>query len=226
MLLLFSGGLDSYIAWEYLNRPKTLYVALGHRYQDLELERVRELIPDTVVDDRLHLGDLEEEDAHIPLRNAFLALVGSLYDDEVALVVQKGEMDVPDRSPEFFHRMTRLLATLKAPRGVRFFTPFWNWTKTQMVQWYLEAGHDPARLLRTRSCYTPTATGRPCGHCAACFRRWVALTNNGLQEEYENDPLTWEGVARYVARMKQGDYDPVRTRETLAALRRAGYPGI
>ena len=226
MILLFSGGLDSYIAWEYLDRPKTLYVALGHRYQDLELESVKSLVPDTIIDDRLRLGDLEEEDAHIPLRNAFLALVGSLYDDEVALVVQKGEMDIPDRSPKFFYRMTQLLSTLKAPRGVRFFTPFWNWTKTQMVKWYLEAGHDPAKLLATRSCYTRTASGKPCGRCSACFRRWVALVNNDLHEDYEHDILSWEGVTRYVERMKAGEYDPVRAEETFAALRRAGFPGI
>jgi 7-cyano-7-deazaguanine synthase in queuosine biosynthesis len=186
MILLFSGGLDSYIAWHYLNKPKTLYIDLGHRYAAHELEMVNKLIPSTIIDTRLNLADWEEKDANIPLRNAFLVMIASKYDDDVVLVVQKGEMNIPDRSMRFFNYYGDWLSYLWGDgRTVTFSTPFFNMTKTDMVRWYISAGLDTEKLISTRSCYSPGDL--PCGNCAACFRRWVAFTNNNLGEENEQD---------------------------------------
>jgi len=222
MILLYSGGLDSYIAWEFLKRPKTLYVDLGHRYAALERNAIRKTIPETIIEKRrVYLGDVEEEDAHIPMRNAFLVLAAALYDAEIALVVQKGEMDIPDRSPEFFAQMSQLLRTLRGREG-RVFTPFPHLTKTQMVKWYVEQGLDPEALKRTWSCYKAAPPEKHCGRCSACFRRWVALSNNGITEEYQYPPWKWEGVEDYLRRMNAGLYDAERTEETFRALKRVG----
>ena len=94
MLLLYSGGLDSYIAWEYLIRPKTIYFDLGHRYSTHEMKAVHKTIPDTLIDKSLHLGRWEKDDADIPMRNAFMIMLASMYDKEIVLVVQKGEMSI------------------------------------------------------------------------------------------------------------------------------------
>ena len=152
MILLFSGGLDSYIAYHYLEEPKTLYVDLGHRYADKEKEVVNFLLPWTIIDRRLNLGDWEEEDANIPMRNAFLVMIAAKYDPNVVLVVQKGETDVPDRTKSFFREMNTLVAQLTSIK-FNLSSPFFNVTKTQMVKWYLSAGHSVEKLLKTRSCY-------------------------------------------------------------------------
>jgi len=222
MILLFSGGLDSYIAWHYLKKPTTLYCDLGHRYASQEVEAVRELIPSTIIDTRLNLSDKEERDANIPLRNAFLVMIASYYSEEIVLVVQKGEMDIPDRSNIFFKGAGRSLTYLHG-RKIEVLSPFKRFTKSEIVNWYSEYYWGPNdHLLKTRSCFG--AGDKPCGACDACFRRWVAFTNNGIKEEYEKDILLYERIrSHYIPKMLKGEYDKDRTRETFAALSKVGY---
>lgn len=220
MILLFSGGLDSYIAWEFLHRPKTLYFDIGHRYAGNEIEVVRKLIPDTIIDSRLNLADWEEADANIPMRNAFFLMLATHYDKEIVLVVQKGEMDIPDRSPKFFREFGEWMSFLRG-KMVLVSSPFFDMTKTQMVRWYLNHLYKRERLLETRSCYKPTDL--PCGACSACFRRWVAFQNNSLSEEHEKDILLYDKIPEYVTKMQLGKYDVQRTSETFRALEKAGY---
>jgi len=184
-----------------------------------ELEMVRKLIPDTIIDDRLNLADWEEKDANIPLRNAFLVMIASKYDKDVALIVQQGEMNIPDRSLEFFNQFTSTLQLLWGEPAT-VFTPFFTMTKTDMVLWYLNRGFDKDLLISTRSCYSPG--DNPCGNCAACFRRWVAFTNNDLEEEYERPINKFDGLKKYVDKMRRGLYEEKRTDETLMALKKAG----
>lgn len=227
MLVLFSGGLDSYIAYHYCKKefgetPKTLYVDLRHRYAEIEKQAVKDLIPDTIIDRRLTLADWEEPDGNIPMRNAFLLMIGAKYDNELVLVVQRGEMDLPDRSFEFFEYMENLL-TLLNDNYTRLLLPFSGWTKTQMVKWYLDSGLPTYKLFHTESCYSePTNSGYFCGVCSACFRRWVAMSNNGLQEFYNVSPYEGPLVRGYIIKMKAGEYDPARIEETFQALTRAG----
>lgn len=218
MILLFSGGLDSYIAWHFLHEPKTLFCDLGHRYAVHEFPVVKRLVPDTIIDSRLNLADWEEKDANIPLRNAFLVMIASHYDKDIVLVVQRGEMNIPDRSPHFFNSFGEWLSFLREGTYT-VSTPFFAMTKTQMVAWYLNWRHDPEVLKSTRSCYSVGEL--PCGNCAACFRRWVAFYNNDLEEEYEQDIKKYDGIEIYVDKMKRGQYDRKRAEETLLALTKA-----
>ena len=219
MILLFSGGLDSYIAWHYLDRPKTLYCNLGHRYAPHELETVKKLIPATIIDDRLNLADWELRDATIPHRNVFLAMIASHYDKDVILVVQQGEMEIPDRSVKFFNEIAEWIGFLD-DNVVTLSSPFFKMTKTEMVKWYIDEGLDVETLISTRSCFSPGDF--PCGDCAACFRRWVAFTNNDIEEHYVSDITKFSLIQDYIFRMKQGEYDPKRTDETFRALTKAG----
>lgn len=218
MILLFSGGLDSYIAYHFLKRPKTLYAVLGHRYTLHELEMVKKLVPDTIIEDRLNLADWEEKDANIPLRNAFLVMIASYYDEDVVLVVQRGEMDIPDRSIKFFNEFGEWLSFLWG-RITTLSTPFFSMTKTDMVKWYLDHDLPPDLLISTRSCFS--AGDKPCGNCKACFRRWVAFTNNDLVEEYEQPIEKFDGLKKYLDKLNRGEYEEKRAEETLMALRKA-----
>lgn len=218
-LLLYSGGLDSYIAWEFLNRPKTLYCKINHRYQPFELEAIKNTIPDTIIDDSLNLGKWEKADADIPMRNALMLMVASYYDSDLVLVVQAGEMSIPDRSPKFFETIGGFTSFLNE-REIKITTPFAKMTKTEMVAWYLFHGFSKEDLLKTRSCYSETSI--PCGACGACFRRWVSFKCNDMEEPMENNILEWEGTLKYIDKMKKGLYDKTRTDETFKALELSG----
>ena len=223
MILLFSGGLDSYIAWEYLNRPKTIYFDLGHRYAADEVSVVRKLISDTIIDSRLNLADWEEPDANIPMRNAFLVMMASHYDQDIILVVQKGEMEIPDRTRDFLLHSGKEITRLRKNKGRLYVvsSPFIYKTKTQMVRWYIRNQFEMEPLLQTRSCYTPGDL--PCGACSACFRRWVAFQNCGVSEKHVKSILNYNKIPEYVEKMMKGEYDKQRTEETLNALTKVGY---
>ena len=45
MILLFSGGIDSFIAYHYLKEPRTLYLDLGTPYTKKEIEFVKKIDP-------------------------------------------------------------------------------------------------------------------------------------------------------------------------------------
>jgi 7-cyano-7-deazaguanine synthase in queuosine biosynthesis len=184
-----------------------------------EMEMVKKLIPKTTIDDRLNLADWEEKGANIPLRNAFLIMIASKYDKDVVLVLQRGEMEIPDRSVYFVNTFGEWLTFLWNEQ-VTVSTPFFDMTKTDMVKWYLDRGLDPNILISTRSCYSPEE--KPCGNCAACFRRWVAFTNCGLEEEYDYPIKNFDGLKKYVDKMQRGLYEEKRTSETLLALKKAG----
>jgi 7-cyano-7-deazaguanine synthase in queuosine biosynthesis len=183
-----------------------VYCRLGHRYEEKELDAIKRTIPGTVIDDTLiNLGrNWEEEDANIPARNLFLVLVAGMHGaDKVWLVVQKGEMEIPDRSERFFKMATEVCSFLLG-RKVEVDTPFRYMTKVQMVRWYLKQGLSVGELLKTRSCYSEGE--KPCGECGACFRRIMALRLNGLDEEMEVEVKRSKIVKEYYRKWKDGKY--------------------
>jgi 7-cyano-7-deazaguanine synthase in queuosine biosynthesis len=221
-ILLFSGGLDSLIAWYYLNEPKCLYVNLGHKYnikERIATDSISKAVGmDLTVDNRLSMGDFEREDAYIPMRNSFLAHIASLYGDKIWIVAQKGEMDIPDRSPKFFNEITDLLKFLNGNLNIQVSTPFSDMTKTDMVSWYVEQGLPIDILKLTSSCYN----GDRCGTCPACFRRWVSMELNSISEYYKVNPWETPLAQVYAQRAKEGYYNYQRTDEILLALKRKG----
>lgn len=224
-ILLYSGGLDSYIAYHYLETPQTLYMAIGHKYENWELEAVRSTLPQTIVNTDLELGKWEEDDANLPMRNALLCMMAAYYSDTIYLVVQKGEMTIPDRSHKFFYEFPNWLSFLNN-RQIQVSTPFTEMTKTEMVAWYLRQGLPPEDLYSTRSCFS-LEHSQPCGVCAACFRRWVAFTNNGISEAYVKPVSEGPMIDKYIKGVEERKYTGKRAEEIMRAVGSlgSGRPG-
>jgi len=226
-VLLYSGGPDSYMThyWATLNKwaPRSIYFRLGHRYQRHEIRAVLETIPNTLIMTELcFLGKWEEKDATIYARNVFLLVMASRVlsgDGIIFLTTQRDEMDIPDRTPEFFTRMGELITSLSGNR-VTVATPWVNHDKTDMVWWYLGHGGSPETLLKTRSCYS-TEEGN-CGDCPACFRRYIALSLNGIDEEYREDPARSATAMGYYKKALEGKYTAKRTERIIAVGQREG----
>ncbi len=220
-ILLFSGGLDSFIAYYYLNKPQTLYVDLHHKYAIKEKEAVVELSKllkmNTIIDSStLDLSKHEEADADIPMRNMFLAMNAAYYGDNVYVISQRGETSIPDRSPKFFSMASKDISFLMK-KPIMVSTPFLKMTKTIMVKWYIENDYSVENLLKTVSCFSST-NGKQCGKCGSCFRRFISLEYNGIHEDYENNMLEWDQIPIYIKKMKNGEYDKQRTLETKQVL--------
>jgi len=67
--------------------------------------------------------------------------------------------------------------------------PYKWWSKGQLVDKYLAAGHPPEFLSKTVSCYHPVL--EHCGRCKACIRKWIALAGNAVDKTHWSFP-PWE----------------------------------
>lgn len=195
-VLLYSGGLDSYVGATLLGSEWDLaYFNIGHRYAANEIETMTSLGLPFKVHSSLALQEqwVEHESGFIPQRNPLLiSLAQAIYDaDEIALCAVAGELSA-DKHSQFFKLMSEMLS-YTANKSVKVFSPFQKNTKSQIVKKYLEMANPLEPLMNTRSCYSPDVNN--CGLCQACFRRWVAFENNGLNDhvEWKTEPVSQIG---------------------------------
>ena len=231
---LFSGGLDSYILWHLLDRPEAVYVRYGHKYEQKELDTIgalQDIEPDLRVTILVgpRIGSMEEPDGHVPHRNLLLVstAVAMLDPEIVYLGALRGEAS-RDKSHRFLRKATRLLSFSEKP--VKVLSPSKRFTKTSLVAKFKKQFPEKIeRLSMTRSCYADTDL--PCGQCVACYKRWVAMTNNGIDEPYQISPAF--GVERslpallpYMWRMPIREWPAViqNTLDAVRAMRRSKVP--
>lgn len=186
MILCFSGGMDSYIAWHYLGKPKTIYFDLGTPYAKKEIEVIQELVPDTIIENCLSLESRQIGEYFIPHRNLFFALLANKYSDNIVMAGLKDD-GIEDKNEAIFAEWSALLSKMST-RNVTVTSPFWQMTKENIVKWYLDNIGDVERLKKTISCYSGVDT-RYCGRCRSCFKKWSPFWNNGIKLPYYNKTL-------------------------------------
>jgi 7-cyano-7-deazaguanine synthase len=224
-VLMFSGGLDSYLALLTLLdngiTPKLVYSAHGSKnhYEQLGQARMlgRKHGLEVIVDESLNLGSWERESAFIPNRNGFLAFVGSLYGDRIWFAIMDGEQTYDDCKQETFLALSLSLTKLSG-RPVTVDSPFWELTKAEVINKL-----DPIYLqylTDTYSCHNGTV--RHCGYCTACFRRFVAFELNNLSDVWEVHPSRTGTAETYYLKASKGNYGK-RDKEILDALQKVGY---
>lgn len=185
-VLLYSSGMDS-VAMDFLWKPDVrLYVDMGTAYAEQE----KALLPADAVVVPLPLKQFERPDGIIPLRNLMLVAVAAQFGTEVGMAATKGDR-VLDKSFRFASLASDLMSFLWSEqhwtpgKKVKVALPLKLLSKREIVAAYLEAGGDGEVLAsRTFSCYAPTASGAHCGACKPCYRKWVALTCNGISAGY------------------------------------------
>ncbi len=213
IVLLVSGGLDSFIAWKYLNHVDCtvlpLFINYHGKYTDKELSVCEELYGEELIidEDTLNFSDKEYgEKAFIKNRNIYLALVASNYGYNICMAGLKDD-NVGDKSPEAFTSITNLLNTVNSTDKFTYnvMSPFWNKEKSEIVEWYVNSGFPEGLLLRTTSCYHPHK--HYCGECPSCFRKYCALISNGINiPPFRNKKLAKE----YLCKAIFGVYTPKR----------------
>jgi len=192
-VLLFSGGLDSYIASKIINPDIYLYIDIKSKYSGLEIENLKRLdIPHDrlVIDKRLDLSNYELRNSIVPLRNLYFAMIGFSYGDDVNLAATKGDT-TKDKDYEFsrilYLLMKHLVTDEKDDKTFSYkkdgmepvlSLPVKELTKTMLIRKYLGLGFKKEELYKTRSCYGTSK--KECGDCKTCFRKAVAYINNDI----------------------------------------------
>jgi 7-cyano-7-deazaguanine synthase in queuosine biosynthesis len=200
------------VAYHYLGKPQTLYFDAWTQYSAIEVRVVRELIPNTIIENAtINLGTREVgKKAYIPFRNMYFAGLATYYSDSIVIAGLKDDL-VSDKNAGIFDSFSELFSEME-DRRIRVWSPFWEMTKAQVVKWYLENGGTKEELLKTFSCYQPKNGGQ-CWACPACFRKWNALWMNGIKVKFENFDL----IQEYRRSALEGKYDPERRESILQA---------
>lgn len=195
-VLLYSGGMDSWLMSKLWNPDIKLYVDMKTRYSENELAKIKAKEDDVTVVE-FSLGQWERDDAIIPLRNMYLAMVAcnvtGSEDVEILIGATAGDR-VLDKSPEFVDKATDLLSYLYTPqhwipegKKVRVCIDFKKYTKTDMLRMFKEQGGDLDEAFhQSFSCYDPV-DGHECWACKPCFRKFVAFASVGY--EFPEDVL-------------------------------------
>lgn len=241
-VLLFSGGLDSLCAAWLLQPDILLFMKHGQRYQTAEsgaitwLRHRQQLPPSSLLVEStaLALGQFERADAIIPLRNLLFVCMAAQYGETVYLSAVDGDRSL-DKSKQFFTDASDLLTYLYGPqhwcepRQVQVLAPFHHLTKTGLVRAYLDAKAPAQALLTSLSCYEldqhEARSARPCGVCKPCFRKWVALQNNGVDIPdgyFADEPWTAPWLADAMPAVREGTYRGAEDAEWLQALAAMG----
>ncbi len=199
-VLLFSGGLDSFILWHLLDKPATLYCLLGHRYEKREygtIQRLAAFCPELEprFTARIRCGSLEDTaTGHIPFRNLALTIAAAWEGYSTIILGALAGETSRDKSRRFARDAARLLSYLEEP-SLTIALPARGLTKRELVRLFLRRFPEKRDLLRmTSSCYHVADDDQHyagCGACIACFRRWVAMSLNGIEEAYLNDPAAF-----------------------------------
>lgn len=230
-ILLFSGGLDS-VLHAFLLKPNILlHIPHGTRSEAAELKNVLNYKSshnsEIIIDRSLRLGELERDDAIIPLRNLYFLTLASNYGEVLYLGGMSGDRSL-DKSQEFFQSMEKLLTYLYqeqhwcTSRSFSISAPFKHKTKSELLAEYLEKGGESQAILRSRSCYEEKEVH--CGWCKACFRKWVALSLNiSIPKSYfMNDPLQAPWLPILLPDIKKQKYRGKEDLDTIAALKLSG----
>lgn len=186
-VLLYSGGLDSFIMSKLVSHDESLFILTGTEDNKLEWSRIIQSNAKISILDFSFLSQFELPNKIIPFRNMFFAFAAAQYGSIILLASTKGDT-TRDKDDLFAYLLSATLSyfamgpvdKVRYAGPCRVELPFRQCTKRQLVRLYLEAGF-PAEDLITQSfsCYFPVA-GNECGRCRSCLRKFVALALNEI----------------------------------------------
>lgn len=175
-VLLYSGGMDSYIIRHLWKPDVCLYIDYGTE----QTKQERALLPEGVIVKEVNLGEYMEDDGinTIPLRNLIFAALAVNYGEEIAIGGVKGDFHF-DKTKKFARRTTRLFNSVltkeASHRRVKVVVPYKGYSKKDLVRMYVEAGGDLDKLeSESWSCHRPK-DGKPCGECVACRKKIATI---------------------------------------------------
>lgn len=216
-VLLYSGGMDSWLIDKIWKPDVKLYVDMGTRYSQEEIRR----LPKDVVVERLDLSKWEREDKIIPLRNMYLIGIATNYGNEICLGATAGDR-VLDKSPAFAELYEEMLNFLyqkqhwTEKRQIRINLDFKRYTKTELLKMFIRQGGDIEEAFNSSfSCYFPK-DGKECWGCKPCFRKFIAFAINGYPFSKEVVDMNISYIRREILPLiEKGEYGRKREEEEI-----------
>lgn len=159
----------------------------------------------------------------VPARNLFLAAIGSYFSNEIWIVATKrveAALGAADKTNRFFENSSAIFSEYYG-ESVKVTSPFYDVTKPQVVKYVRDNWPQEVDTLKlTNTCYNPEKEF--CGVCKSCYKRWIAMTLNGIKEDYLVEPpetdVFWD---KYI--WKEKSYGFERYADLLTAILRYRY---
>lgn len=190
-VLLYSGGMDSWLISKIWNPDLCVYVDMHTRYSEQEISNIKVNSPEVKIID-FPLGQWERDNKIIPLRNLYLVMViCNITEDEdveICLGATAGDR-VLDKSKDFVDKANDILNYLYQPqwwipegKKVKININFKDFSKQELLKQYLDKGGSLEEAFNASfSCYEPDEEGHECWHCKPCFRKFVAFESLGYK---------------------------------------------
>ena len=181
-VLLFSGGLDSWLIDKLWKPDVKLYIDTGSLGSKSEIKK---LGPDVIVE-KLDISrfELPERNYLLPLRNLYFCMMAMNYGDTICLGATASSINL-DKNETFCKLASELLSYLspqvyKEYRDIKVVVPFKGFSKTDLLRMYKEQGGSLEEAFNaTSSCYDPTSVGTACNKCSSCLKKLEAFRANG-----------------------------------------------
>lgn len=196
--LMLGAGMDSTIAyfWYCIHQGKTpdtvVWVDYGHEYAAKERVFVDWFSArfQRVDIAECHLPTRKKEwDYIFPLRNLLLAAIGAQFNRDVWVISSQrleSANAVRDKTAKFYKGASAILTEYYGVL-MNVDTPFEDMTRTTELAWMLASVKDAEQTIQqTVSCYHPEHLR--CGLCNSCWKRWVSMKLNRIEEEYWSVP--------------------------------------
>ena len=188
-ILLYSGGMDSWLMNKLWKPDVLVYVDLKGRYNKQEIAHLPENC--NILD--FDLSRYERPDKIIPLRNLFLVMLAVInYADEEGAEVLLGATAgdrVLDKSLIFAEKTSDLLTYLyqsqwwnPIAKKIKISLEYKDKTKTDLIKMFQEQGGTVEEVWNESfSCYEPGENGELCYSCKPCFRKACACYECGFR---------------------------------------------
>lgn len=186
-VLLYSGGMDSWLIDKIWKPDLKIYVNLHSEYSEEELKR---LPKDVKVIDFPYLSKFTLSNSIIPLRNLYLYCIAAnetyFEDVEICLGALNGDR-INDKSQLFADKLDDLLKYLYMPqqsqegRDIQIVMPFKDNSKRELCEMYVKQGGTLREIYENSfTCYHPQ-DGKECHSCKACFRKAIPFIVAGMK---------------------------------------------
>lgn len=184
-VLLYSGGMDSWLIDKLVNPDVKLYIDMGTRSCDGEITKLPD---DVTIVDFKSLAQFERVDSDfiLPLRNLYLIAIASMYGNHIILGANKTDI-TNDKTYEFADKLEDLLNYMWLPqkwtsgKHINVDVSYREYTKSDLLKLFLQNGGTwEDAYYNSFSCYTPDNVSE-CHNCRPCFLKLMAFIDNGIE---------------------------------------------
>ena len=176
-VLLYSGGMDSWLIDKIWKPDVKIYINIHGAYSE---EEIKKLPSDVKIIDCPFLGQFEEDKTkYIPLRNLYFLMIASHYGEHICFGATAGDYGAIDKRPEFIDKAQDIInytlgnQSVSEGKQIKIEKKFVYMSKYEIVEEYLNQGGDIKTAIdSTFSCFEPK-DGKECLNCKPCFRKFM-----------------------------------------------------